>query len=82
MIYNIYGIILRFFQQERVKRLDAYLDTRDAHVAYQERVHKVLQTQGQVPVTIEQVVEAKDETTTPGTLGAHLLPLAEDDVVG
>lgn len=29
---------------ECVKRLDAYLDARDAHIAYQERTRKALQT--------------------------------------
>lgn len=69
-------------EMESVKRLNANLDTRDARIAYQEWVHKVLQTQDQVPVTMEPVAKTEDETAMSGTIGASILPLVVDDIVG
>ncbi|KAM1011807.1 hypothetical protein ACFX13_047872 [Malus domestica] len=36
-------------EKDRVARLDAYLDTRDARITYEERVRKTLQGQNQTP---------------------------------
>ena len=66
---------------ERVKRLDVYLHTQDARITYQERVRKALQTQDQVPAIMEPIVEAEDETATPGTPSAHILLVAENNAV-
>ncbi|KAM2291861.1 hypothetical protein ACFXTI_026678 [Malus domestica] len=38
-------------ENDRVARLDAYLDTRDARIAFKERVRKALQGQHQAPAT-------------------------------
>ena len=70
---------------ENIKRLDAYLDTRDAYIAYQKRTHKALQTLNQVLRLLETDTGVEDEMAAPDTPGEHVLsssPIVVDAVVG
>lgn len=41
-----------------------------------------METLDQVPVAMEPITKAEDETATPSTLSATILPLVVNDVIG
>lgn len=78
---SLFGLTVE--ENERVTRLDAYLNTRDTSIAYQEMTYKALQTQHQVSALLEPVAKVEAEIATPYTLGEHsLTPVAANDAIG
>lgn len=67
-----------------VKRLDAYLDTRDARIAYEEGTSKALQTQDQASTLLETDAGVEDEMATPTSSSERAFsfsPVVVDDAV-
>ena len=67
-------------KKERVTRLDAYLDMRDAQIAYQERARKALQERDQTPMLSELKEDTQNETELEN-IPQQLLVRAKDDLV-
>ncbi|KAM2640415.1 hypothetical protein TB1_026800 [Malus domestica] len=49
-------------EKDHMERLDAYLDTRDAQIAYEERARKALHGQNQTPVMNKLKDDNQNET--------------------
>ncbi|KAM2187308.1 hypothetical protein ACFX1X_029612 [Malus domestica] len=49
-------------EKDRVARLDAYLDTRNARIAYKEQAHKMRQKQSQTPDTCKPDDDSQKDT--------------------
>lgn len=69
-------------EKEHVARLDAYLVTRDACIAYQERTRKALQVQDQVLTSSEPEINVQNETAPTDMPQKHILTAAKDDQAG
>ncbi|KAM1052889.1 hypothetical protein ACFX2J_000464 [Malus domestica] len=74
---SLFGLITD--EKERIARLDAYLDMKDARIACQEQTHMTSQDQNPVPTSSEPEVDMQNEKPLVDIPHEHTPTLAKKD---